>query len=109
MRARSRCSTLKNDMTTIDEALAAGWKLHQAGDFSAAEQAYRRVLQAQANTANAWCYLGMACHDQDRFEEAVASYRRAIQIQPRFPVAYNNLGNSLRQLRRLSDAVAAFD
>ena len=86
-------------MTTTADALAHGWKLHQAEDFSGAERIYRQVLQTNSNDANAWCYLGMACHDQDRLDEAVAAYRKAIQINANFPVAFNNLGNSLRLQR----------
>lgn len=96
-------------MTTTAEALAQGWRLHQAGQWAAAEQIYRQVLQANPADANAWCYLGIACHDQDRLDEAVAAYRRAIQLQPNFPIAFNNLGNTLRLQRKLADAVACFD
>lgn len=96
-------------MTTTAEALAHGWRLHQAGQWSAAEQVYRQVLQANPADANAWCYLGIACHDQDRLDEAVAAYRRAIQLQPNFPIVFNNLGNTLRLQRKLADAVACFD
>ncbi|MCH5373372.1 MAG: tetratricopeptide repeat-containing glycosyltransferase family protein, partial [Planctomycetes bacterium] len=96
-------------MTTAAEALQEGWRQHQSGNVVAAEEIYRRVLHADPNDANAWCYLGIACHDRDRLDEAVAAYRRAIQLQPRFPIAYNNLGNTLRMQRRLSDSLACFD
>jgi FkbM family methyltransferase len=96
-------------MATAAETLQQGWRIHQSGDFAGAERMYRAVLQADANNANAWCYLGIACYDQDRFDEAVASYQRAIQIQPQFPIAYNNLGNTLRMQKRLTEALACFD
>ncbi len=96
-------------MTTTADALAHGWKLHQAGDLAGAEKIYRQVLQTDTNDANAWCYFGMACHDQDRLDEAVAAYRKAIQISPNFPVAFNNLGNTLRLQRRLGESIASFD
>ena len=96
-------------MATTAEALAHGWRLHQAGKWSEAEAVYRRVLQTDPKDANAWCYLGMACHDLDRLDEAVMAYRRAIQLQPEFPIAFNNLGNTLRMQRKLDEAVASFD
>ncbi len=96
-------------MTTTAEALAQGWRVHQAGQWAAAERIYRQVLQTNPADANAWCYLGIALHDQDRLDEAVAAYRRALQLQPAFPVAFNNLGNTLRLQRKLADAVACFD
>jgi FkbM family methyltransferase len=96
-------------MATAAEVLAHGWQIHQSGQWAAAEQIYRQVLQANPADANAWCYLGIACHDQDRWEEAVAAYRRALQVQPQFPVALNNLGNTLRMQRRLGEALACFD
>lgn len=96
-------------MTTTADALAHGWKLHQAGDLAGAEKVYRQVLQTDANDANALCYFGMVCHDQDRWSEAVAAYRKALQIMPNFPVALNNLGNTLRLQRRLDEAITSFD
>lgn len=96
-------------MATAVETLAQGWRLHQTGNWSAAEEIYRQVLRADPTDANAWCYLGIACHDQQRWDEAVSAYRRALQLRPQFPIAFNNLGNTLRMQRRLDEAVACFD
>jgi FkbM family methyltransferase len=90
------------------EALAAGWKAHQAGDLRTAERTYRAVLARQPRNASAWCYLGMACHDQRRSEEAETAYRRAVRLQPDFAVAWSNLGNTLLALHREEEALPAY-
>lgn len=96
-------------MSLIDDELSRGWRIHQSGAHAEAEKIYREAIKRDPQSANAWCYLGIACHDQDRCQEAVKCYRRAIQLQPQFPVAFNNLGNSLRLLRRVDEAIGAFD
>jgi len=96
-------------MTTTDEELARGWRVHQAGDKVAAERIYRDTLARDPNSANGWCYLGIALHDQERFDESVAAYRQALRLQPQFPVALNNLGNTFRSQRRLKEALTCFD
>jgi Flp pilus assembly protein TadD len=92
-------------MATLDEILAAGWKLHQAGRVAEAEQIYRQAVQAAPAHARAWCYHGMACNDLGRYDEAVGSYRRALALRPEFPEALNNLGNTLTQQTRLDEAI----
>lgn len=96
-------------MSNVTDELNRGWQVHQQSGPAAAEPIYREVLKSRPDSANAWCYLGMACHDQNRFDEAVECYRRAVGLQPVFPIAFNNLGNTLRMQRRLTEAVAAFD
>lgn len=96
-------------MTTSAESLSEGWRLHQAGDLTAAERTYRQVLSTDPNSANAWCYLGIALFDTQRLEESVAAYQRAVAIQPNFAIAWNNLGNSLRRLSRYKESIAAYD
>ncbi|MFC1836118.1 FkbM family methyltransferase [Thermodesulfobacteriota bacterium] len=96
-------------MNNSAEVLGQGWRLHESGNYAAAEQIYRQVLEEAPNDPNAWCYLGMALHDQDRLDEAVLAFRRALEIQPHFPVAFNNMGNSFRVQGRFEAAVSCFD
>jgi hypothetical protein len=69
---------------------------------------YRQVIEQHPNSANGWCYLGIALHDLKRYSEAVKAYEKAIAIQPNFPIAFNNMGNSLRYDLRPEEAEAAF-
>lgn len=91
-------------MATEHEALQMGWKRHQARDYRGAEAIYRRVLEYQPNSADAWCFLGILHYDQGRYEESVAAYEQALRLRPEFPVASSNLSNSLSALNRLDEA-----
>ena len=93
-------------MPTVAQALQMGWRHHQAGELSAAEDVYRRVLQVAPHNEKAWCCLGMACHDQSRYREALDAYEMALRIKADFPVALNNLANTLKQLGRFDEAIA---
>jgi FkbM family methyltransferase len=94
-------------MPTVSEALQIAWSRHQSGEYAAAEQIYRQVLEVAPNNENAWCFLGMACHDQGRYDEAIEAYERALEIKPDFPVALSNRGNTLKQQGKLDEAVAS--
>ena len=74
-------------MQTVAQALQRGWRHHQAGDLSAAEDVYRQVLRVAPHNEKAWCCLAMACHDQSRYREALDAYETALRIKADFPVA----------------------
>ncbi|MBF0099835.1 MAG: FkbM family methyltransferase [Desulfobacterales bacterium] len=91
------------------QELRRGWEIHQAGNISAAESIYRKVLQDNPNLATGWNYLGIACFNQNRLNEAVTAYQKAIHIKPDYVGAYNNLGNALSRMQKMSEALACFD
>lgn len=95
-------------MNALEQQLSRGWTLHQQRRWAEAEQIYRGVLAQAPNSANAWCYLGIALHDQRHYAAAVEAYRRALALQPLFPIALNNLGNSLRYLQAFEEADRCF-
>ncbi|MBW3598340.1 MAG: tetratricopeptide repeat-containing glycosyltransferase family protein, partial [Planctomycetes bacterium] len=89
--------------------LAAGWKLHQAGDYAGAEGCYQAVLTADPYHANAWCYLGMLRHDRKLYSEAKSAYERSLALAPGAAVTHNNLGNTLVAMDRREEAIACFE
>jgi len=95
-------------MTTPQNELARGWKIHQQGNLAAAEQIYRNVLAQAPKDSAAWCYLGIALHDQRQHAAAVEAYRSALALNANFPIALNNLGNSLRYLHEFEAADNCF-
>ena len=90
------------------QLLATAVRLHQAGQWVAAEACYRQVLTVQPNLAEGHFRLGDALMGQGKFDEAVAAYRQAISIKPDFAKAYSNLGNALFGQHKLEEAVAAY-
>jgi len=95
-------------VATISEALALAVKHHQAGDVDYAEEVYRRVLQADPENVDAWCYLGTACLNSNRLLEAVEYFRRALRLRPDCTAARSDLGIALAQLGRTEEAAGCF-
>lgn len=95
-------------MNTIQTQLQRGWKIHQQKRYAEAEQIYRKATQDAADSAFAWCYLGIALHDQRKYHDAVNAYRSALNLEPDFPIALNNLGNSLRYTGQFEEADQSF-
>ena len=62
------------------------------GEFSAAETAYRQVLDADANDIEALAYLGGVLTDLGRIKDAVAVYERALRLAPDFAPFHTALG-----------------
>lgn len=96
-------------MATVKEALADGWKFHQAGDLKRARNVYEQVAAQLPENASTWCYLGILHFDLDEFERSESCYRKAISLQPDFPVAWGNLGNTLAALDRYEEAIEALN
>jgi Tfp pilus assembly protein PilF len=96
-------------MTTINQMLQQGWRLHQAGQVDVAEQYYRQALASAPQNADALVYLGIALFDKRDFAGSVAAYREALAIRDEFPIAWNNLGNSLRMMGEVDQAESCFE
>ena len=95
-------------MATISEQLAAGLTHHRAGRLQAAEEAYRSILEAAPDQADAWHLLGAVACQAGRLDEAVERLRRAIELGPDVGVFHNSLGNALRLQGKLDAAVACY-
>ena len=83
--------------------------LHQQGELTEAEAAYRRVLEAEPDQPDAWHLLGVLAHQRGDSEAAIERIRRSLAIDPRQPLAQNNLGNVLFACGRVDEALASYD
>jgi predicted O-linked N-acetylglucosamine transferase (SPINDLY family) len=95
-------------MPTISEALTMALAHHQAGRLQAAEQIYRRILQAEPNEADALHLLGVIAYQAGRHAAALDWIGRAIALKPQASGFYNNLGEVYRALDRLDEAAACY-
>ena len=68
-----------------------------------------RVVQIQANHAEAWGNLGGALQQQGKLEAAIAHYQKAIELNPNFADAHQNLSVALQGLDQLEAAVECCD
>jgi tetratricopeptide (TPR) repeat protein len=90
------------------DLMAAGRRLHQAGQLTEAETLYRRVLAVDPGHADALNLLGLVAYQTGRQELAVKLLREAILKNGRDPSSYSNLGNALYGQGNLAEAVAAY-
>jgi tetratricopeptide (TPR) repeat protein len=70
----------------------------ELGDFSAAEQAFRRALKLRPAHAQAHHNLGKALQKQDRLAEALKEFERAHALAPKSPAHLLSLSTVHRQL-----------
>jgi len=76
----------------------------QAGNFQAAEEIWRQVIEQDPDNAPAYLGLGNRLRDQNKLEEAIAAYEKAIEVDPNYAFAYVGLGNALRSDNQLEAA-----
>jgi len=84
---------------------------HQAGNFVAAEQLYRQILQQQPQNVDALSMMGVICCQRGNLEQGIAIYRQALTIRPEHRQTRENLNLALwKQGKRLMDeAIANFN
>jgi tetratricopeptide (TPR) repeat protein len=95
-------------MATISEALAIAIQHHQAGRLQAAEQIYRKILQAQPNNADAWHLLGRIAYQVGKHDLAIEHIAYAIRLAGEWAAFHQSLGDVYRALGRLPEAIACY-
>jgi tetratricopeptide (TPR) repeat protein len=95
-------------MTTTTDLLAAGWRCHQGGDLVRAEQAYRQVLQQEADNAQVWFLLGLLGQSHGDLNAAAASLDQALRLQPGHADAVHLRGVVYAQQGQFAEAAAKF-
>ena len=88
----------------LEDALAH----HRAGRLSEAQQAYRQVLQAQPDCADALHLLGLSLHQCGRNADALPLIDRAVALDPQTAMYHNSRGVVLHQLGRFAEAIAEY-
>jgi tetratricopeptide (TPR) repeat protein len=84
-------------------------KVHLAGgDFTAAQRAFERAVEAAPDLAVAHSKVGVALAHQGQHDAAIACFSKALQLQPGYAPAYSNLGNAYRAKGMPVEAVAAY-
>ena len=66
-------------MSTVNQALAQGTRLHQAGRLPEAEQAYRQVLSVEPGHPHALHQMGLLALQARQFEAAIDWIGQAVR------------------------------
>jgi protein O-GlcNAc transferase len=93
----------------LAQLLADAVGSHSNGQLAAAEQSYRRILDAQPDHCEALHFLGILRFQQGRHGEALDLMAAALQSNPDYPEARYNYANALAQLDRYDEAIANYD
>ncbi len=88
--------------------LAAAAAQHQAGNLEPAEAAYRQVLSAQPDNADALQLLGVLLHQKGESERGLAMLEQALGLAPDNPEIQVNMGGVLRLMEREAEAEARY-
>jgi cytochrome c-type biogenesis protein CcmH/NrfG len=98
-------ATLKRYPESLTAWLQLGVAWQNLGRMDQAEQAYRRAVDVDPDSADAWFRLGCV-QALRRPQDAAESFRRTIALKPDHALAHFNLGHRLREL---GDAAGAAD
>ncbi|MCW2241264.1 O-linked N-acetylglucosamine transferase, SPINDLY family protein [Azospirillum canadense] len=88
--------------------LADGMTHHEAGRLEQAGAAYRRLLDQDPGSSDAWNLLGVVHAQQGNAGQGVRCIRSALAIREAPEYLYN-LGTALRDLGRLDEAATAYE
>ncbi len=98
-----------SNVVSIAEALQVGIQHHSQGNLAEAEQIYRKVLEADPNSAGAWHLLGVIAHQVGQQQVALEYITRAIELLPTDPGFHSNLGEVFRALGRHNEALVCYN
>ncbi len=100
---------MSQQIESVQDELKQAYALHRSGQPSEAEAAYRRILEADAECAEACHLLGMLLHQRGDHGQAERQIARALELKPDEPTYLNTMGTLLRVTGRLDRAIAAFE
>jgi Flp pilus assembly protein TadD len=79
--------------------------VHEAtGDFTSAENAYRRATEIDRNFAEGFNNLGVLLRDRGKLAEATTMLERAVALDPQLTAARFNLGLAYEEQGKLAEA-----
>lgn len=88
--------------------LSLGNAWQSLGETGRAEQAFRKAVELNPQSGEAFSNLSHALKAQERFEEAAVAAADAIVHSPDLPEAHNNFGNALLALESPEEAIEAY-
>jgi len=88
----------------LNETLKQGISAHQAGDLEAASAAYRQILKAVPDHADALHLSGLIAFQAGDYQQAIEQITRAISHDDKVPLYHANLG---RVYKASGDDIAA--
>jgi len=88
-------SNVVGQQASFEQQRQAAIALEQQGKNSEAEVAWRAVLAAQPNSAEAYAHIGFLEARQERYPQAIREYKKALVLAPQMPGLKMNLALAL--------------
>jgi cytochrome c-type biogenesis protein CcmH/NrfG len=92
----------------VAEIQQAAVSYYNRGEYEKAIEEYKRAIEINPDSVEAYYHLGMAYSSLGKYKEAVEAYGRAIRIKPEYAAAYYNLGHAYSNLNQHDKAIKAF-
>ncbi len=97
-----------DDTLAVEATEPAAKRLFDAGNFEAAEDMLRRLLDRAPQRAPAWFLLGRVRHARGDRDAAIDFLRKALTFDPKLAPAHNDLGILLQNQGRLAEAESCY-
>ncbi|HSE22185.1 MAG TPA: tetratricopeptide repeat protein [Pyrinomonadaceae bacterium] len=95
--------------TQAELLISEGIKSFESGEIDAAQNTFRKALEAEPANVVAHTYLGIIADRGGDLAEAERHFRAATIADPSSPSAHNNYGAVLRKLKRNNEAAKEFE
>lgn len=95
---------LDDPAQVVTARFIAGRAHYRLGDYRAAADEFRAVLQARPADPSAHMWAGLAAYQQGDYAAAVTSFERAVQLNPNSVEARANLGAAYLAAQRYQEA-----
>jgi len=93
----------------VADAMAFARELMNAERLDAADELYRRILEAAPDYPDALHFRGVVAFRLGRSEQAETLIRRAVELAPDYADAHGNLGNVLMRQERIEEALTCYE
>lgn len=93
----------------IDSSLQIASRHYRTGDYQAAENIYRRILEGDPDNYRILNYLGNVLQDQRKYDEAIECYQKAVKSNHDFAGSYYHLGSVYEALEQYDRAIHYYE
>src|SRR5262245_21852766 len=83
---------LRPEAPTEEKHIVKGVELYKAGNSIEAEKEFRRAIQINPASAEAYNNLGLALLEMGQVKESVHAFEDALRLRPEFLEARSNIG-----------------
>jgi len=83
-------------------------KLYEDGNFTAAEDIYRKLIKDNPEDAFLRYRLGNALDRQGKVEDAISAYQESIRLEPKYAMAHNAIGLVDASLGKWQEAIVEY-